>query len=62
MKLLSVLGISVITLMVFGILVVDASGFSILYRQGVSEVLNMLLYVAGIVGLVALKRKIIKIA
>ncbi len=60
MKLLSVLGISVITLMVFGILVVDASGFSILYQQGVSEVLNMLLYVAGLVGLIALKRKILK--
>ncbi len=60
MKLLSVLGISVITLMVFGILVVDASGFSILYQQGVSEVLNILLYAAGLVGLVALKRKILK--
>ena len=60
MKLLSVLGISVITLLVFEILVVDASGFSVLYQQGVSEAFNMVLYVAGLVGLVALKRKLLK--
>jgi hypothetical protein len=60
MKLLSILGISVITLMVFGILIVDALGFSALYHQRVSEVLNIGLYISGFVGLVALRRKLIK--
>ncbi len=60
MRLLLVLVILVTIFVVAVTLNVYAAGFSVLYQQGVSEVLNMLLYVAGLVGLVALKRKILK--
>ncbi len=60
MKLFSILVTFLTLIIVVAALNVYASGFSILYQQGVSEVLNMLLYAAGLVGLVALKRKILK--
>jgi len=58
MKRLLILGSFIIV--VFGILNVDALGFSALYHSGVSEVLNAVLYVFSFVGLVALRRKLIK--
>ena len=60
MKRLSILGGSIFIIVVFGILNVDALGFSALYHQGGSEVLNAVLYVFSFVGLVALRRKLIK--
>ena len=53
MKRLLILGSFIIV--VFGILNVDALGFSALYHSGVSEVLNAVLYVFSFVGLVALR-------
>ncbi len=52
--------IILIIFVVVATLNVDASGLTALYQQGVSEAVNLILYVTGLVGLVALRRKILK--